>query len=188
MQSTGSAASLAHGACRPGRGTACGDEPPGCRPACGQSTGGLDGTGSVDVMAGRLHKLLVGRLPTSSQLPLPSNNPSSAPACTDLSPPSARHPHDRRHRVRTTRSLESTLRRRTAPGAQMMTAPNELPARRQAPFSRRTDSPRRQLRRGRVSCDRNRRPSSCSAGCAQAGLRHPSTTVQPHPSKWPRSF
>ena len=62
------------------------------------------------------------------------------------------------------------------------------PARRQAPFSRRTDFPRRQLRRGRVSCDRNRRPSSCSAGCAQAGLRHLSTTVQPHSSKWPRSF
>jgi hypothetical protein len=61
-------------------------------------------------------------------------------------------------------------------------------ARRRAPFSRRADFPRRQLRRGRVSCDRNRHPSSCSADCAQAGLRHLSTTVQPHSSKWPRSF
>jgi len=74
----------------------------------------------------------------------------------------ARHPHAGRHRVRTARSPR--------------------------PFSRRTDSPRRQLRRGRVYCDRNRRPSSCSAGCAQAGLRHLSTTAQPHSSKWPRSF
>jgi hypothetical protein len=78
MQSTGSAASLAQAHAswkRNGlRGRATG-----LPTACGQSTGGLDWTGSVDVMAGRLHKLLVGRLPTSSQLPLPSNNPVLRP-------------------------------------------------------------------------------------------------------------
>ena len=70
----------------------------------------------------------------------------------------------------------SHLRRRAAPDAQIMTPPNAGKVGGQASFSRRTEFPRRQLRRGRVSCDRNRHPSSCSAGCARAGLRRLSTT------------
>jgi hypothetical protein len=188
MQSSKSAASLAHRACCPGTGMACGTSHRPADPLVDSRQEGL--TGRAALMSWREDCTSYRWDGSQPQVSCRSHQiirppPRRARTCRRLR---ARHPHRRRHRVRTTRSLKvnpspSSSARRTDDDRTKQAARPEA-----GTFSRRTDSPRRQLRRGRVSCDRNRRLSSCSAGCAQAGLRRLSTTDQPHSSKWPRSF